>query len=125
MLFRSRVIDAAAAKNQDYSVGMFYNAANGFAKVEGIYDITKLLEEYGEELVFYQNSELSPENAEHWWGEPLYGYYKAADAYIAKKHVELLTAAGVDYLVMDVTNGWTYPVATTYLLEYIVQLRQK
>ena len=120
-----RVIDAAAAKNQDYSVGMFYNAANGFAKVEGIYDITKLLEEYGEELVFYQNSELSPENAEHWWGEPLYGYYKAADAYIAKKHVELLTAAGVDYLVMDVTNGWTYPVATTYLLEYIVQLRQQ
>ena len=55
-----RVIDAAAAKNQDYSVGMFYNAANGFAKVEGIYDITKLLEEYGEELVFYQNSALSP-----------------------------------------------------------------
>ena len=93
--------------------------------MDGIYDITKLLEEYGEELVFYEDSELSPAEAEHWWGEPLYGYYKSADAYIAKKHVELLTAAGVDYLVCDVTNGWTYPVATSYVLEYIVELREQ
>ncbi len=120
-----RVIEAAQAKNEDYQVGLFYNAANGFAKVDGIYDITKLLEEYGEELVFYEDSELSPAEAEHWWGEPLYGYYKSADAYIAKKHVELLTAAGVDYLVCDVTNGWTYPVATSYVLEYIVELREQ
>ena len=120
-----RVINTAEAKNENYQVGMFYNAANGFATVDGIYDITKLLEEYGEELVFYEDSELSPAEAEHWWGEPLYGYYKSADSYIAKKHVELLTAAGVDYLVCDVTNGWTYPVATSYVLEYIVELREQ
>ena len=91
----------------------------GFSKVDGIYDISKLLEEYGEELVFYEDSELSPAEAEHWWGEPLYGYYKCADSYIMKKHVELFTAAGIDYIVLDVTNGWTYPVACLlYTSEY-------
>ena len=120
-----RIIKAAGAKDEKKSVGIFYTAAMGFHNNKGIYDITKLLEEYGEELVFYQNSELSPENAEHWWGEPLYGYYKCADSYIAKKHIELFTAAGIDYIVLDVTNGWTYPIATGYLIEYIVELRNQ
>ena len=120
-----RIIKAAGAKDEKKSVGIFYTAAMGFHNNKGIYDITKLLEEYGEELVFYQNSELSPENAEHWWGEPLYGYYKCADSYIAKKHIELFTAAGIDYIVLDVTNGWTYPIATGYLIEYIVELRRQ
>ena len=120
-----RVINTAAAKDESKSVGIFYTAGMGFSKVDGIYDISKLLEEYGEHLVFYEDSELSPAEAEHWWGEPLYGYYKCADSYIMKKHVELFTAAGIDYIVLDVTNGWTYPVATTYMIEYIVELREQ
>ena len=120
-----RVIKTSASELSDKSVGMFYSAGMGFAKLDGIYDITKLMEEYGKDVVFYENSELSPENAEHWWGEPLYGYYKCSDSYVIKKHVELFTAAGIDYIVLDITNGWTYPVATDYMLKYIVELREQ
>ena len=41
----------------------------------------------------------------HYWDEPLYGYYRSDDAWVFRKHLELLTLAGVDYLVFDYTNS--------------------
>ena len=41
----------------------------------------------------------------HYWGEPLYGYYRSDDPWVFGKHLELLTLAGVDYLVFDYTNS--------------------
>ena len=41
----------------------------------------------------------------HYWNEPLYGYYRSDDPWVFRKHLELLTLAGVDYLVFDYTNS--------------------
>ena len=41
----------------------------------------------------------------HYWTEPLYGYYRSDDPWVFGKHLELLTLAGVDYLVFDFTNS--------------------
>lgn len=32
----------------------------------------------------------------HFWGEPLFGYYRTTDPYVLRKHAEMLADAGVD-----------------------------
>ena len=121
-----RVIKAAGAKNGRCSVGIFYNAALGFHDKSGIYDISKILEQYGrdaQEILFFSDNKLSPAGKYHYATEPLLGYYQSSDSYTVKKHVDMLTAAGIDYIVLDATNGWTYPTAVSSMLKYIIELR--
>ena len=40
-----------------------------------------------------------------WWNESVYGYYNGMDSWVMRKHLELLSAAGVDSLFFDTTNG--------------------
>ncbi len=41
----------------------------------------------------------------HYWGEPLYGYYNLAkDDWVVRAHAALLAEAGVDYIMLDMTN---------------------
>ncbi|MDO5329091.1 MAG: hypothetical protein Q4E88_03195 [Coriobacteriia bacterium] len=49
-----------------------------------------------------------PEQAHHFWGEPLYGYYTTKDEWIFRKHCQMLTDAKIDYLLFDTTNRATY-----------------
>ena len=44
----------------------------------------------------------------HHWGEPLFGYYAGDDRWVLSRHCQMLTDAGVDFMVFDVTNGYTY-----------------
>lgn len=41
---------------------------------------------------------------DYYWAEPLYGYYDSKDEWVYRKHAQLLTDAGVDFLIIDVTN---------------------
>lgn len=44
----------------------------------------------------------------HHWGRPEYGYYLSNDDWVIRRHMRSLTDAGVDVLIFDVTNGFTY-----------------
>jgi hypothetical protein len=68
------------------------------------YDITRILA--GEQ-------EWGPWHAFHWWGEPHFGYYLSNDEWAIRRHSQMLTEAGVDVIICDVTNGLTY--TATYL----------
>lgn len=46
-----------------------------------------------------------PNNHSHYWGEPLFGYYLMTDAWVSRRHAQLLAAAGIDAVVFDATNG--------------------
>ena len=122
-----RVLKSAGSELENKSVGIFYTQANGFHSglISGIYDVTKIMAEYGPDVIFHEDTPVSPNNNEHWWGEPLYGYYKSTDTYVIKNHVRQLTAAGIDYIVMDCTNAWLYNEALKSTLEYITELRQE
>lgn len=39
------------------------------------------------------------------WDEPLFGYYRSTDAWVLRKHAEMLSDAGVDVIIFDATNG--------------------
>ena len=41
----------------------------------------------------------------HFWGEPLFGYYRTTDPYVLRKHAEMLADAGVDVVFFDCTNA--------------------
>ena len=53
------------------------------------------------------NNPLWTEGSYH-WGEPEMGYFLSQDEYVIRKDMAMLTAAGVDVLVMDVTNAVRY-----------------
>lgn len=77
------------------------------------YDITKLLAANAE------NPKYGPVHAFHHWGEPYFGYYLPDDEWIIRKHAQMLSDAGVDVLILDVTNAAIYlpqvtKIAQTY-----------
>ncbi|MBR0537274.1 MAG: hypothetical protein IJK40_03920 [Clostridia bacterium] len=44
----------------------------------------------------------------HHRSEPLFGYYESRDKWVLSRHCQMLTDAGVDFLVFDTTNGAAY-----------------
>ncbi len=101
---------AGVKEDKDRYVGLFYFLWQGqhSGQQQGIYDISAMLENGDEELWDTQTNSVSPVGQYHYWGEPLYGYYNSTDEWVLRKHIELLTLAGVDFLVFDVTNGFEY-----------------
>lgn len=49
-----------------------------------------------------------PAGAFHWWGEPHFGHYRSDDPWVTRRHVQMLCDAGVDALIFDATNAYTY-----------------
>jgi hypothetical protein len=77
------------------------------------YDISRLLKEHPE------HPEYGPIHAFHYWGEPYFGYYLPDDEWIIRKHAQMLSDAGVDVIILDVTNAAIYlpqvtKIANTY-----------
>ncbi|MDR1667888.1 MAG: Ig-like domain-containing protein [Bacteroidales bacterium] len=66
------------------------------------YDISKLL------AANPSAPQYGPVHAFHHWAEPHFGYYVSNDEWVIEKHVQLLTDAGVDVLILDNTNGYIY-----------------
>ena len=60
----------------------------------------------------------------HYWGEPLYGYYRGDDPWVLRRHAQLLADAGVDVLIFDTTNARTYPEIYTNLCEVFESVRR-
>lgn len=103
-------------------VGIFYFAWLGQHPGEqtGIYDITRLREGHPSDLYDTKGTPLSPLHKYHFWSEPLYGYYNSADPWVITRHMELLMAAGIDYIIFDTTNGYIYTDVVRTVLETLL-----
>lgn len=97
-------------KDQRRVVGIFYITwhTQGLAKLGQPYnaDVTKILEKdpsarlKADHPLWYTNS--------YHWGEPEMGYFLSQDDYVIRKDMSMLADAGVDVLIMDVTNAVRY-----------------
>ena len=76
--------------------------ARGRGPYQSPYDITQILAADPEKPPW------GPLHAFHHWGEPELGYYVADDEYVIRRHCRMLTGAGIDAVIFDVTNGFTY-----------------
>jgi len=53
----------------------------------------------------------NPDFGEHqsqWWGQPEAGYFLADDEWVIRRNISMLTDAGIEVLVIDATNAFTY-----------------
>jgi hypothetical protein len=109
--------DGVRPLRKDRFVGIFYflvHAGKGVYEGQPIavndprtfQDNTKILKELA----------ANPEKADelykpwgaYWWSEPAVGYFLSDDPWVIRRNLSMLQAAGVDVLLMDVTNGPTF-----------------
>ncbi len=91
-------------------VGIFYITwhGDGLAKMTSPYsaDVSKILAADPSARLDAKNP-LWKDGSYH-WGEPECGYFLSRDEYVIRKDMSMLADAGVDVLVMDVTNAVCY-----------------
>jgi hypothetical protein len=98
---------------KDRFVGVFYFLWLGEHGRGGPYDISKILAKDPNAIDDPKNPLWGPVGSFHHWGEPLFGYYLSDDPWVLRKHAQMLSDAGVDTVIFDVTNQATY--AKNYL----------
>lgn len=93
-------------------VGIFYWPWIGQPYASGAYDATVISAmPNGVKLLYdfkHQDTAISPTGQAHFWGEPLWGYYNSADEWVIRRQIKMLTTAGIDFIVFDLTNRVTY-----------------
>lgn len=98
----------AGDKKKDKYVAMFY-----WTWHQGIDDttysvknITEIVRQYPEAMRSYEHPAWGDKKPGFfYWEQPLFGYYRTTDAWVLRKHAELLADAGVDVVFFDCTNG--------------------
>ncbi len=112
--------------DSEKEVGMFYFVWHG-AHTSGVYNISELLESNPTALWGLDRDSLkvAPANTMYYWDEPLYGYYSSDDPWVMKRHMELFTMSGIDYIALDLTNLLTYDNAILTAAEEIIRLQEQ
>ena len=97
--------------DHDRLVGVFYVTwhGQGLANLPHPYelDVTKILEE-APEARFDTNHPAWRNSSSFHWGEPETGYFLSQDEYIFRKDMSELVDAGIDFIILDVTNAVLY-----------------
>lgn len=119
-----RIFEPVTGMNEEKHVGMFYFLWHGESGVT-THNITQLLKEDPDALFDVKGSSKSPLNAFHYWDEPIFGYYRSDDKWVIARHCELLSQAGIDFLVFDTTNAFIYEKSYTALLEVFSEYQER
>lgn len=105
--------------DESRQVGVFYFLWQGASDIDGPYDVTKIIEtdpNAAQDAVSWIMAGGGAAGKRHWWGEPLFGYYRGGDQWIMERDIQMLTDAGVDFIAMDCSNATTYPTQTEVFL---------
>lgn len=114
-----------SAPREDRYVGLFYFMWLGQHSQTGPYNISDILAETPEAVQDPEHAAWGPRGAFHHWGEPMFDYYFSNDAWVLRKHAQMLAIAEVDFLVFDVTNAFTYKTVYDPLLEVFDDVRRQ
>jgi hypothetical protein len=123
----------------DKYVGLFYfltSGAHGYDTWRNTLPDEGVMEkEPGDTVSPYNVTELlakdslhpayGPVRAGHHWGQPYFGYYLANDDWVIRRHAQMLSDAGVDVLIMDVTNAIIYLPQLTKLMQIFASFRKE
>ena len=97
-------------------VGMFYFMTHTNPGGKGPYDVTKTINANPD----------SPQwvGGDYFWGEPETGYYLSYEKWMIRRHAQLLSDAGVDVIIFDVTNDRTFPEVYIPVCEVFTEMRK-
>jgi hypothetical protein len=93
----------------DRTVALFYFLWSGRHGEAGPYDISRILANDPAARNDPAHPAWGPLAVPHHWGESIFSYYVSDDDGVLRKHAQMLGDAGVDVIVFDVTNQFTYP----------------
>ena len=112
--------DAEAGQLRDRKVGIFYFLWQGQHGTDGPHDNYKIVLNDPDAIKSEKNwvkAGGGNVGAHHFWGEPMFGYYTSNDAWVMRKHCQMLTDAGVDFIFFDTTNAVDYTNSARKLIE--------
>jgi len=116
--------EQAGAPRPNRTVGIFYFLWHqSFAK-HGPFDVSKILAARPTALQQPDGAGWGPPGVPHYWGEPLFGYYRNDDSWVLRKHAQMLANAGVDTLIFDTTNAQIYRDEFLKLCDVFEQARR-
>lgn len=107
------------APRSDRTVGLFYFNWHAAFGNKQVHDIAKILKANPATPAW------GPVQAPHYWSEPRFGYYRPDDPWVIRKHVQMLADAGVDVLILDATNGFTYDAEREALCQVLAQMKSE
>jgi len=99
------------------TVGLFYFNWHAAFGNPAVHDIAKIL------AANPGAPPWGPVHAPHYWSEPRFGYYRPDDAWVIRKQMQMLGDAGVDVLILDATNGFTYDAEREALCLVLEQMQ--
>ena len=125
------------APRKDKVVGMFFvvwHGAHGYDKPGTAPDGGIMVPTKADSMSPYDNQKIidanpkdpqyGPVHAMHHWGEPYLGYYTANDEWVIRKHAQMLSDAGVDMIMLDVTNQAIYLPVVLQICDVYTKMRQ-
>ncbi len=115
----------AGLPRQHRTVGAFYFLWLYPSGGLGPFDITRILAQDPQAITNAASPLWGPMHHYHHWGEPIFGYYLSDDEAVLRKHAQMLTDAGVDVIIFDVTNQLTYPESWKTLCRVFDQIRRE
>ena len=122
--------DEVGAVRNDRFVGIFYflwhSATSGKSPHwDGPYDIARILRREPDAMSKPDSPLWGGIGQYHYWGEPLFGYYRSDDAWVLRRHAQALADAGVDTLIFDTTNAATYRDTYMALCKVFQEIRDE
>ncbi len=114
------------APKKDRTVGIL--AWNWF-KDEGAANariIPELIAQYPDALENVNSEAWKDGNAEHYWGEPIFGFYGSTEYWVIRQQLELMAAAGIDTLMFDWSNmGQIFTRSTVTYVDAMRDLKKE
>ena len=98
-------VEDVKGKKKEKQVGIFYwTWHEGQTHLRPV-DVVDVLEKFPAAEYRRDHPAWGQRPMQCFWHEPFYGFYRDSDPYIIRHHAALLSAAGVDFLLFDCTNG--------------------
>ena len=125
-LYDATEVGVIGDKGERY-VGMFYFLWHGkHAPTDKIYNLQEILDSTPDaDKGKLSTGKYGDVGEFHWFGEPLYGYYYINDEWVLRKHMELLTNAGVDFLFFDTTNNHTHADTALKIMKILHEMNEQ
>ena len=108
---------AVGPPKENRYVGMFYFLTHNNTNSSGPFNVMEILKKNPKNPQWGSGS--------HYWGEPEIGYYLNHEAWAIRRHAFQLVDAGVDVIILDVTNNKTYRDTYLKICEVFSKMREE
>ncbi len=122
-LDRTTPTDVGEANGKQVGLFYFLIHSDSFSGRE-VNDVTRFYLEGGTEQIQNILSSFAGRDGAY-WAEPYFGYYSSHDEWVYRKHAYMLSAAGVDFIFLDVSNNVFYVEQATVLFDTWKSIRDE